>query len=214
MRAAIISAAVLVSGAFSIQHAAHAAPINISDFSGSETVVSTTNLPGPETPVVVVGDVTFTSSVAFIKQISLTDISADGMFTMDLASPQNRVGFELNAIASSATGNQLITWTVQAFDAGMTLLEEIMVTQTALSTAVFAGFERSEGIVRLKAIEVTPGAMPSFNYFTLVNNVRFENTNPAEIPIPAALPLFLAGMAALGLSARRRRRSNRHGASK
>lgn len=172
-----------------------AAPIGLGDFSGSETVVSLASLPGPPEAVVTVGDLTFTSSANFLKQSGLTDTSTDGMFSMDLATPQQRVGLELNAFSVS-TGGAAVTWSVKAFDAGLSFLEEVQLTQSAASVPVFGGIERTEGIARLEVAEVTPPP-PTTNYFTFINEVRFE------VPEPATATLLAVGL--LGLLRRKAR---------
>ena len=190
-------AVLLVLSAF-IGMPASAAPIGLGDFSGSETVVDLGNLPGPSATVVTVDDLTFTSSTPFLKQSGLTDTSVTGMFTMDLASPQQRVGLELNQFFDNPG---LVTWSIQAFDIGLNFLEEVFVSQSVLSTPVFGGLERIEGISRLLVTEVTPCV--GCNYFTFINEARFENTGPS-VPEPTALGLLGLGLAGLGLASRRK----------
>ncbi len=164
-----------------------AVSIGLGDFSGSETVVSLANLPGADAPIVVVDDLTFTSSQDFRKQSGLTEISQDGSFTMDLAVPQQRVGLELKAFAS-VTGDAPVTWSVEAFDSAMSSLEIVQISQPVAGAEVFGGVARSEGIARILVTEVTPAPTGS-NYATFINEVRFE-----AIPEPTSAVLLLVGL--------------------
>ncbi len=175
---------------------ANAISIGVGDFSGSETVVDLSLLPGPAEPVVTVGDLVFTSTANFLKQSGLTETSDPGMFSMDLATPQLRVGLELRAFAN-ATDNVPVTWSIQAFDDNANPLETIQVSQAAAGDAVFGGIERAELIARLVVSEVTPPPTGS-NYFTFINEARFET----PIPEPSAVVLALLGC---GLVFRRHR---------
>ncbi len=171
---------------FFVASEVNAVSIGVGDFSGAETVVDLSFLPGPSEPVVTVGDLVFTSSANFLKQSSLTEASLAGSFTMDLASPQLRVGLELTAFAS-ATQNVPVTWSIEALDAGATSLETILVSQAAAGDTVFGGIERPELIAQLVVTEVTPHPSGG-NYFTFINNVRYE------VPEPTGMLLLVVGM--------------------
>jgi len=179
---------------------AQAVPIGIGGFSGSETVIDFTELggnilpPGPFT----IGEVTFTGepgwrlldgNVLGTVTPALAVNADPSQIRLDFASPKGRVGLNYGAVSA--------TFIVSIFDAGLTFLEQTVVSPPAFGSNVFVGFENLAGISRLVITETGDDG-----FLGALDDIRFEL---APIPEPSTMLLLGSGLAGLGWYRRRRK---------
>lgn len=187
-----------------------AATITAGDFSGAETTTTFDGLGLPfmaPTPLVLDGN-TFTTSetdIGYYTAIAECDNDCvgsrreGGFIDIVLGGPVNRIGFDIGATGAWSA-------TVDLYDAGDALIATLNLSN-AVAGLIFAGYETATGVIA--RVRINDGA--SDFRVTLIDNLRFEfdASIAPEIPLPAAAPLFLAGLAGL-FSARRQRRRRQH----
>ena len=186
------------------------AQIGIADFSGNAILETYQGLPlidflpngtSNATPLVIGGN-TYTTDNNLIRYAnSGSSVGGSGyaLFTgSDLGFIDILFGTAVNLAGISAGVGGATTWKVEFFVSGSLLAS---VTQSTLGPGgVFIGW--NAGTEKITSLRVTD---LSRNNLTIgVDNLRTEIVS--AVPLPAALPLFAAGLSAMGFMGWRRRR--------
>jgi len=162
---------------------APAFPIDIIDFSGSETVIGFETLPSTPPPgPFSIGDVTFSefstgsggpgwrlatgTGLFGTPDPQLTDNAGISLIRLDFSSPVNRVGM----IVGVGPAN----YEVRFFNSALTLIETVPISAPQLLDGAFAGIESAELISRVEIVEVSAenGLVGG------IDDVRFELVAP------------------------------------
>lgn len=177
--------------------AASASQISVSDFSGSETVISMNNAPANTGPFTYQG-LTFSESSSDRGWRNLTgygygytDNAGISNITISLDGAYGRAGLAVYIGPA--------TYTVTFFDQAANALGSVTQALGNNTSYAFFGWESNVGIASLNIQEVSGdnGHVGGFN------NVRFENQVVANVPEPGSLALLGLGM--LGFAARKRK---------
>ncbi|ODS32896.1 MAG: PEP-CTERM motif protein [Candidatus Scalindua rubra] len=192
---------------FGFTVSAHAVPIGIGDFSGSETVETFSPGFAASTSPVIHNGVTYSSlgsdsslisaennwggffsNIPGASQdIAFNDNVAQSLIRIDFSMPVNRVGMLLST-------NLVTTWTLTAFDNSFSFLESTTATMPSISNAVFVGLEIVQNIARIEISE----SFNNNNQISLLDDLRFEATAAEPIPEPTTIALLGIGLAGLG----------------
>lgn len=112
-------------------------------------------------------------------------------FNISFAAPTQAFAFDLSTIYRYSTGGT-VTLTFSNGDVGSAALGDPFQFNGFTSSSVFTSVQ----------ISAVPGD------YLLIDNVQFGSVSAAaEVPLPASLPLLLAGVAGLGVAARHRKTS-------
>jgi hypothetical protein len=187
-----------------------AAQIGISDFSSNAILETYEGLPlinyvpgatSNVTPIVIGGN-TYTTDNNQIRYADIGSSAGGSGFSLltgsDLGYIDILFGTPVNLAGITAGIGAAITWKVEFFVGG-SLLASIM--QSTLGPGgVFIGWDA--GSAKITSLRVTD--LSSDGVTIAVDNLRTEIISP--VPIPAALPLFAAGLGAMGFMGWRRKR--------
>ena len=180
------------------------AQILIGGFSGGETVEDFTSLGGiapPDGPFTL-GNLTFSEAttgsgnapgwriLSLGTPQMLTDDGGSTRITIDLGTPQQRVGLDV--------GIGTALYDVSFFDTDLALLGTVNVALSGQLASAFAGWEDLGGISRVTVTELGDNVRVGG-----VDNIRFEGPI-ASIPEPSST-IVTGLIAVFGLSMRRRR---------
>jgi hypothetical protein len=125
------------------------------------------------------------------------------VFRFDFLSPVTAFAFNFGASNTS--------WLLQAFSAGGTLLDSLSIGQVVGSNAGDY-FGLSTGSTIAYAL-LTENPSIGGDYVFIDRFTTNAVDGPSAVPVPAALPLLAAGLGALGLAGRRKRRNAAKAAS-
>jgi hypothetical protein len=185
------------------------AQIGIADFSSNAILETYQGLPlldfNPNgisnvTPLVIGGN-TYTTDNSLIRYANVGSRaggSGYGLVTgSDLGYIDILFGTAVNLAGIGAGLGEALTWKVEFFVGGSLLAS---VTQSTLGPGVFIGWDA--GTEKITSLRVTD--LSDNNRTITVDNLRTEIVSP--VPLPAALPLFAAGLSAMGFMGWRRKR--------
>ncbi len=183
---------------------APAFPIDIIDFSGSETVIGFETLPGVPPPGPFTLDtVTFSefstgsgspgwrllNIIAAFPPPQLTDNAGISLIRLDFSSSVNRVGM---VVGISDPFQSPTDYEVRFFNNALTLIETVPISVVD-DTGKFAGIESTELISRVEIVETTGGN----SRVGVIDDVRFElvdiTVGGEFLPIDSTA-LLLAGL--------------------
>jgi len=184
---------------------APAFPIDIIDFSGSETVIGFETLPGVPPPGPFTLDtVTFSefstgsgspgwrllNIIAAFPPPQLTDNAGISLIRLDFSTPVNRVGM--------IVGLGPADYEVRFFNNALALIETVPISFISTPTGAFVGIQSTEIISRVEIVEVS-GENGSV---AAIDDVRFELVSPpiggTLVPIDTTA-LLLAGVQSISM---------------
>lgn len=196
---------------------ASAVPISIADFSGNEQVETFASAPlipfpsaGNEVSQIHLNGLTYTSADYFMVQefsgLSLASIPSAsggravntgpaGNFSIDFGNDVTRAGLLLSTSVA-------FSWTVNALDSNLDVLESLLVSQPAPDQALFVGFEQLSGIRHLEIALQSDNTASPF-WFTFFDDVRYETS--VQVPEPSTFALLGLGLLGVTLTRRRKR---------
>lgn len=184
-----------------------AVPINISDFSGSETVFDFEGLGSPGDSLTDIGGVNFMLGTGVgVGYTNYSDTSSyiDNATGLDSSGPYStsmiitwddmidRVGFE----SRSNAGDDLVLQFTTLFNG---VVVETETVSFGTSEWGWSGFETAYAFDQLVI-----DAENNVNGYFRIDNLRYENSNPNAVPEPTTMLLFGTGL--LGLVGYNRKR--------
>ncbi len=194
----LIAASMLV-----MSSASFATPIQLSDFSGSETLIDFSSGYSISGNMVTVNGATFTSDTgnlgvnnwgSYFDNISgaslgnaLSDLTSDTIIRFDAGTSINRFGLLLST-------SPITTWTLSAFASDDSLIESVSASMPNSSDAVFLGLE---SILDISYFTITESGTGN-GHISLIDDVRFESI--ANVSEPASIALLGLGLAGIGFS--------------
>jgi len=121
--------------------------------------------------------------------------------TFDLAVTGTASSFSFVSVSDVPTTSTVDNGTLRAFDIGGNLLAEVLSS---------VGGSSSDGVQGLETLAVMASniAKVEISGFrdVIIDSINFEFSNTSVVPLPAALPLFGTGLAAMGFIGWRRKR--------
>ncbi|MQY42473.1 VPLPA-CTERM sorting domain-containing protein [Epibacterium sp. SM1969] len=197
MKQVLLATTFIVASAAAASAATFQFFTDAASFEAAAADVRAFNLTDPSTPLTITGDdVDLTGGILF--DVIDQDDAADTVFSFDI--PLIGFGADLDLRPVGAGSGIAVSITINGQT--ITLPEEI----SPFADGGFLGFITDTAFTELSFSEGSRASRPAETYL-LANPVGAveSNSNVAPVPLPAGLPLMLAGLGAFGLLRRRKK---------